>query len=151
MKVITANKITAAHWQLFLRADPSRKLVTAYLKNGFVFELRQSPRLLATLVLLPVSAFQLEIKNLAVSPQFENRGLATSLLNFAKEYAHQHNYHELIIGTGSTSFKQLYLYQKVGFRPVAIRSDFFTDNYVKPIFENHLRLRDMIVLKTNID
>ena len=63
MKVIKANKITAAHWQLFLRADPSRKLVTAYLKHGAVFELRQGPRLLATLVLLPASTSQLETRN----------------------------------------------------------------------------------------
>ncbi|WP_396442469.1 GNAT family N-acetyltransferase [Limosilactobacillus panis] len=84
-------------------------------------------------------------------PKFENRGLATFLLNFAKEYAHQHHYRKLIIGTGSTSFKQLYLYQKVGFRAVAIRSNFLTDNYRNPIFENHLRLRDMIVLKMNTD
>lgn len=150
MKVFKTNTITAAHWQLFLRADPSRELVADYLSQGEVFEMRKGTRLAATIILLPLSATQLEIKNIAVAPQLENQGLAKVLLNFAKGYAHEHHYSELVIGTGSTSFKQLYLYQKVGFRVIGVKRNFFIDHYHHPIWENHLQLRDMIVLKMKV-
>ncbi len=151
MKVTKTNAVTAAHWQLFLRADPSRELVADYLNQGEVFEIRKGTRLAATIILLPLSAGQLEIKNIAVAPQLENQGLAKVLLNFAKRYAHEHHYRELIVGTGSTSFKQLYLYQEVGFRVTGVKRNFFVDHYHQPIWENHLHLRDMIVLKMKVD
>ena len=60
-------------------------------------------------------------------------------------------YQTIEIGTGSTSFAQLYLYQKCGFRVVNIDRDFFVDNYDDPIIENKLILRDMIRLEKKIN
>lgn len=151
IKVTKTSKITAEHWQLFLHADPSRELVADYLSQGIVFEVRKGSTIAATIVMLPLNAGQLEIKNLAVAPQLENQGLAKVLLNFAKHYARDHHYRELIVGTGSTSFKQLYLYQEVGFRITGVKRNFFVDHYHNPIWENHLQLRDMIVLKMKVN
>lgn len=49
--------------------------------------------------------------------------------------------------TGTTSFGQLYLYQKCGFRVVGVDQNFFTIHYDKEITENGLVLKDMIRLR----
>lgn len=68
------------------------------------------------------------------------------LLNYAIEKAKSSGYKKILIGTGNSSINQLYLYQKVGFRITSIKADFFTENYNKPIVENGIECRDMIIL-----
>lgn len=126
--------ITDEHWHLLLLADPSKRLVQQYLQHGTTFEVRKSDQVVAIMVVKKNSPASLEIKNIAVDPKFENQGIATKLLNYALDFAKGHHYQQVQIGTGSTSFKQLYLYQKVGFRISSIRSDFFIKNYQHPIY-----------------
>lgn len=144
------DKITDEHWRLLLLADPSKQLVQQYLQHGTTFEVRKSDQVVAIMVVEGISPTSLEIKNIAVDPKFENQGIATKLLNYALDFAKGHQYRQVQIGTGSTSFKQLYLYQKVGFRITSIRKDFFVKNYQHPIYENGLLLRDMVVLVMNL-
>lgn len=150
IKIVEVGQVTETHWRLLLLADPNKELVQNYLQSGSLFEVKEDHKLVAVMVLQKISLTQLEIKNIAVDSQFENQGIATDLLHIAVDYAKEHHYQQLIIGTGSTSFKQLYLYQKVGFRVTGIQPDFFVKNYHQPIYENGLRLRDMLVLMLNI-
>lgn len=145
-KINEVYKITNDHWRLLLLADPSKHLVHEYLQAGKVFDVKKDNQPIAIVVLKEISRVKLEIKNISVDPQFENQGIATRLLHFAIQYAKNHQYQQLQIGTGSTSFKQLYLYQKIGFRITDIWQDFFINNYDHPIYENHLLLHDMLVL-----
>lgn len=144
------SKITDEHWRLLLLADPSKRLVKQYLKLGEAFEVRKDNQLVAIIVIQKITPAKLEIKNIAVDPKFENRGIATQLLHYVLHWAKQHHYEQIQIGTGSTSFKQLYLYQKVGFRVTRVIKDFFLENYSRPIYENGLTLRDMIILSINL-
>lgn len=146
LKIRPVDHLTAAHWQLLLLADPSKTLVQHYLQAGRAFEAINADQLAAVMVLKENSAAELEIKNIAVEPRLENQGIATSLLSYAISWAESHHYQRVIIGTGSTSFKQLYLYQKLGFRITSIKKDFFVNNYQQPIHENGLLLRDMLLL-----
>lgn len=146
MQIKTLTTLTAAHWQLLLRADPSEEVITQYLPACQGFTITCQGQLAGIILLLPHSSDILEIKNLAVDADFENHHLATRLIEFAKKYAVTYHYRELQICTGSTSFKQLYLYQKCGFRMKKIIPDFFIDNYQQPIYENNLRLYDLVVL-----
>lgn len=150
-KITQVNKLTDKHWDLLLLADPNKDLVQKYLQAGITFEVRKKEKLLAIMVLQAISQSKLEIKNIAVDPKFENQGVATRLLTYAFQFARQRNYQQLQIGTGSTSFKQLYLYQKVGFRITEIKKDFFIKNYQQHIYENGLLLRDMLVLTANLE
>lgn len=146
LKINKIANITDEHWRLLLLADPSKRLVQQYLQHGTVFEGRKADQVVAIMVLEEISPASLEIKNIAVDPKFENQGIATKLLNHALDFAKEHHYQQVQIGTGSTSLKQLYLYQKVGFRITRVRKDFFVKNYQRPIYENSLLLRDMLVL-----
>lgn len=141
---------SAVHYKLLLDADPSRSLVDCYLKEGILFEVMADNQCIATLVLVTLPHSILEIKNLSVDPLHRKKGMAQSILSFTIDYAKQHHFKCIEIGTGATSFEQLYLYQKMGFRVSSIEKDFFTRYYKEPIIENKLVLKDMIRLQFQI-
>lgn len=145
-RIELVTTVTPEHWDLLLSADPSKKLVQNYLQSGMLFARSKDGHPIAVMVLQELTSDKLEIKNIAVDPRLENHGIATRLLQDAVHFAKVHHYQQLQIGTGSTSFKQLYLYQKIGFRVTEIKKNFFVKNYGQPIHENGLLLRDMLVL-----
>lgn len=146
-KIQPINQITDKHMQLFLEADPSREIIESYLPRAYKFELVCGKDLLGVILLLDTHPQTVEIVNIAVDEKYRNHGLGEDLINFACDWAKKHRYKTIEIGTGSTSFAQLYLYQKCGFRVVNIDTNFFVDNYSEPIIENKLVLKDMIRLK----
>ena len=86
----------------------------------------------------------------AVSDAFQNQGIGSKLIEAAINSAAENGYKSLIIGTGNTSFGQLYLYQKMGFKMSHIIPNFFTENYTEKIEENGLTCTDMVVLKREL-
>lgn len=148
MKIKPIATITEDHFSLFLSADPSRKIVSDYLQRGFCFEKRTpSNKLIGVLVLLPTRPETIEIVNIAIDEQYQAQGFGKELLEFALGFSKKENYKSVEIGTGSTSFGQLYLYQKCGFRMVSIDTDFFNRHYETEIIENRLILKDMVRLR----
>ncbi len=91
-----------------------------------------------------------EIVNLAVRDDYQNHGIGAQLINEVIQHCRAEKVTTLAIGTGSTSFGPLYLYQKLGFRMVGVDRDFFVRHYSRPIEENGLVLRDMIRLELNL-
>lgn len=141
------NKLTHQHYELLLDADPSEGVINNYMQRAVSFEAVNNNELLGIVVLLPTRPETLEIVNISVTATKRNNGIGRQLLTFAEKYARENKYAWLEIGTGSTSFGQLYLYQKCGFRVVGVDLDFFTTHYEEEIIENHLILRDMIRLR----
>ncbi|WP_338232968.1 GNAT family N-acetyltransferase [Companilactobacillus muriivasis] len=150
-KIQPITKITSKHYQLFLDADPSRKIVDSYLDRAYKFELMHNDVLLGVLLMLDTRPETVEIVNIAVDESVQNQGLGEKLVRFAIDWAEKRQYHTIEIGTGSTSFAQLYLYQKCGFRVINIDRNFFVDNYDAPIIENKLILKDMIRMEKKIN
>lgn len=138
---------TQDHYRLLLDADPSREAISRYLEHSFCFEARRGDTLLGVLVLLPIRPETVEIANIAVAERYQNQGLGKELLKFAVKWAGEHGHKVIEVGTGSTSFAQLYLYQKFGFRVIGVEQDFFLKHYNEPIIENKIRLRDMLRLR----
>jgi ribosomal protein S18 acetylase RimI-like enzyme len=62
------------------RADPSKKLIQDYLQAGMLFAWSKDGHPIAVMVLQELSPDKLEIKNIAVDPRFENRGIATKAI-----------------------------------------------------------------------
>lgn len=133
-------------WDLLLLADPSREAITRYIHNSQVFGLYLSSDLAGVLVLTNLEDGVVEIKNLAVDPVFQGKGLGRRLLEEAIARCRIQGAREVVIGTGNSSVSQLALYQKVGFQIVGIDKDFFTRNYTETIVENGIVCRDMIRL-----
>lgn len=145
------QQATARHYKLLLSADPSRKVVDSYLARAHKFELLNDNQLVGVILLIDTRPETIEIVNVAVIEKYWNHGLGEKLVRFGISWAKEHYYQTIEIGTGSTSFGQLYLYQKCGFRIVGVDTDFFVRNYDEPIIENKLVLKDMVRLRLNLN
>lgn len=141
---------TPAQNDLLLSADPSQSLIDGYLVTGTAFAASDTRGLIGVLVLLPHADQVLEIANLAVTPSRQRQGYGKTLLEFARQWASDHGYRTLRVATGTTSFTQLYLYQRQGYRVVAVEADYFTTHYNHDIMENGLKLRDRLVLTRKV-
>lgn len=135
------------HYELLLEADPSKDLVDTYFKRSATFEVLDSNKLVGIVVLLETRPDSMEIVNISVNEKYQNKGIGQKILSFSIQYAKDRNIVALDIGTGSTSFSQLYLYQKMGFRLVGIDRNFFVHHYSEEIIENGLILKDMVRLQ----
>ena len=93
----------------------------------------------------------IEIINIAVKEKYQGKGIGKELILKAIEKARELKYKIIEIGTGNSSIKQLYIYQKCGFRIEEIDFDFFRDNYKEPIYEDGNECRDMIRLRMHLD
>lgn len=135
---------------LLLEADPSESLVRAYCESGWCMIGEQEDSVVGVYVLLALSETTVEIKNIAVSENSRGQGYGRQLIQHALGEAAQRGFEVVEIGTGNSSFGQLALYQKCGFRMHAIDFDFFRRNYPEPIFENGIECRDMIRLRCTL-
>lgn len=135
---------------LLLLADPSRKLVEAYLGSGTCFVAEMDKRMIGVYVLLQKGPELIEIMNIAVDERYHGKGIGKQLIGHAISHAREQGYKTIEIGTGNSGIGQLALYQKCGFRITGINRDFFNINYTEAIYENGIQCQDMIRLSQSI-
>ncbi len=133
-------------YDLLLLADPSKDLVDEYVKQSEVFIAIENEETLGVIVLFPLTTKAVEIKNLAVKPEFQGKGIGSYLIENALKVAALNKKESICIGTANSSVDQLYLYQIHGFEITEIKKDFFVNNYPKPIYENGIQAKHMLVL-----
>jgi len=136
--------------QLLLLADPSEQFVKSYLAKGNCYSYWENEKPIATFVLVPLSKTEIEIKNIAVQPDKQGKGLGKQLLKEAIRIAKTEGYTSLYIGTGNSSIGQMALYQKMGFEMHRILHGFFEKAYSEPIFENGIQCKHMLLLKQEL-
>ena len=90
----------------------------------------------------------LEIKNIATVPDYQGKGYAKSLIDFIVE-KYREQYAILQVGTGDSPLT-IPFYEKCGFVRSHIISNFFTDNYDHPIYEDGVQLVDMVYLQRQL-
>ncbi|WP_051313165.1 GNAT family N-acetyltransferase [Sporocytophaga myxococcoides] len=138
-------------YELLLLADPSKDLVDEYVKLSDIFIAMQNEETLGIIVLFPLTNEAVEIKNIAVKPEFQGQGIGSYLIKNVIKAASLNNQKSICIGTANSSVGQLYLYQKLGFEITEIRKNFFTENYSEPIYENGIQAKHMIVLTRELE
>lgn len=136
----------AIPYELLLLADPSKDLVDEYLKKSDVFIASQDQETIGAIVLFRLTPETAEIKNVAVKSELQGRGIGSYLIENVIKVATLEKQKSICIGTANSSIGQLYLYQKLGFELTEIRTDFFTDNYAEPIYENGIRAKHLLIL-----
>ncbi|WP_295873049.1 GNAT family N-acetyltransferase [uncultured Zhongshania sp.] len=134
--------------ELLLTADPDKKAVLAYLADSKLLVLRDKDKLAGVAVLVEQGGL-FELKNIAVSTEYQGQGVAKLMIADIKRLAKDLGAKVLWVGTGNSSLSQLALYQKCGFRMHEIKSGFF-DSYPEPIFENGIRCIDMVRLRVEL-
>jgi ribosomal protein S18 acetylase RimI-like enzyme len=142
----TLEKVDQTAYELLLLADPSKDLVDEYLSQSDTFIAKQNEETLGIVVLFPLTGETVEIKNIAVRPELQGRGIGSYLIQNVIKVAEIKEYKNAVIGTANSSIGQLYLYQKHGFEITEIRKNFFIDNYPEPIYENGLQAKHMLIL-----
>lgn len=137
-------------WDLLLLADPSKALVSEYLAEGRLYSASWDGVTVGVFVLVPVEETLWELKNIAVSPEWQGKGVGKALLAEAITAARSLGAEKLEVGTGNSSIGQLAYYQKAGFRLDRIAKNYFTLNYDEPIYENGIQCRDMVFFKMDL-
>jgi ribosomal protein S18 acetylase RimI-like enzyme len=132
---------------LLLLSDPSEEVIAEYIHLSTNFIARLDSKIVGALLLLKTRPRTMEIMNISVYEEYQNKGIGKQLINNAIEYAKKNKIHTLEIGTGNPGVIQMMLYQKCGFRIVGVELDYFRKNHDEKIFENGIECRDMIRMR----
>lgn len=149
------RKLTEADvppFDLLLLADETRTAIEKYIRvsDTYVMYVRDDMQPIAVWVLHRLNDTDVEIKNIAVVEKLQGIGIGSWLLKAIKLLARAMGYRHLWVGTADTGYRQQRFYERNGFVPSGIRKNFFIENYPEPIYENGMRLKDMMLFKTTL-
>jgi ribosomal protein S18 acetylase RimI-like enzyme len=136
-------------YDLLLLADETVEAINKYF-DCEIYVLEQENRIIAEYALERLNADEVEIKSIAVATDFQGQGAGKLLLRDAVGRAKGRGFKTIIIGTADVSIRLLRFYQKEGFEVFGVKSNFFVDNYPKPIYEGGKQLIDMVMLKKEL-
>lgn len=141
-------KFNKKHYlKLLLLADEEENMIDQYIERGTMYVLDDNG-IKGECIVTDEGNGILEIKNIAISKHYQNRGYGKTLINFLlKTYKSQ--YSILQVGTGNSP-TTIPFYEKCGFTYSHIIKNFFLDNYNHPIYENGIQLIDMVYLQRKI-
>lgn len=136
---------------LLLLAEPSERALRWSLKNlsDAAYVLEDEEGRAAGAATVRWGREPCEIVELAVAPELQGRGLGKTFVAWVAEEARRRGKREIVVGTRSTSASNIVFYQKCGFRVSDVRRDYFW-YYDEPVYENGVRVRDMIVLALDL-
>ncbi|MDE6362287.1 MAG: GNAT family N-acetyltransferase [Clostridia bacterium] len=140
MKIYKVND-KRIYLSLLLLADEQESMIDRYIDKGEMYVL-DDDGVKAEIVVCDEGNGILEIKNLAVEPQYKRQGYGKKLVEFVCEH-YKAKYHTIRVGTGNSPLTVPF-YEKCGFKRSEVIKDFFTENYDHPIYECGIRLVDMI-------
>ena len=135
---------------LLLLSDPSEEVIAEYIDLSIKFIARLNSKIVGALVLIHTRPKTMEIMNISVYEEYQNKGIGKQLINKAIEFAKESKIKTLEIGTGNPGVIQMMLYQKCGFRIVGVELDYFRKYHNERIFENGIECRDMIRMKMEL-
>ena len=132
---------------LLLLADEQEDMVDRYLERGTMYVLEDGG-VKAECVVTDEGDGILELKNIAVAPDFQGRGYGKAMVAFlVQTYTEQHTV--LQVGTGDSS-STIPFYESCGFRRHHLVKNFFIDHYDHPICEGGVQLVDMVYLQREL-
>lgn len=132
---------------LLLLSDPSEEVISEYIHQSIKFVARLDTEIIGALLLLKTRPGTMEIMNISVYEEYQNKGIGKQLIYEAIAYAKENKMRALEIGTGNPGLIQMMLYQKCGFRIVGVEFDYFRKNHSEKIYENGIECRDMIRMR----
>ena len=132
---------------LLLLADEQEDMVDRYIADGTMYILDDNG-VKGECVVLPIGSNTLEIKNIAIHPDYHRKGYGKALIDFIIE-KYKGKYSLLQVGTGESQ-ATIPFYEKCGFIRSHTIKNFFIDNYDHPIYEEGILLVDMVYLKMDL-
>lgn len=129
---------------LLLLADEQESMIDRYLAEGTMYALFDGG-VRAVCVVTDAGDGVLELKNLAVEPEFQRRGYGRAMVEYLLA-AYRGQYAVLQVGTGDSPLTVPF-YESCGFRRSYSVPGFFTEHYDHPIYEAGRLLVDMLYLR----
>lgn len=126
-----------------LLADESEVAVRKYLDMGTLYKINCGEMLVGVALVVPQTDTTIELKNIAIVPKYQGKGIGKEILRQLTEKCQKDGYQTVLVGTANSSIDNIAFYQKAGFRMETIEKDFFS-HYPEPIYENGIRALDMI-------
>jgi ribosomal protein S18 acetylase RimI-like enzyme len=139
---------------LFELAEDSAQELDAYIDAGRVLVALEGDTILGHLQLTETGNTQaLEIKNTAVDPERQRRGIGRTLMEAAIELAREDGRSTLVVATAAADTGNLRFYQRLGFRMRSVEHDAFTPatGYQRGLLLDGIELRDRIWLDRPLD
>lgn len=135
--------------EMLLLADPQESMIDRYLDQGEMYVLCDQGRAVTAAVVADLGGGKCELKNLSTIPEEQRKGYGRYMIHFLCEH-YSGRYDLMYVGTGNSP-DTLGFYHACGFVNSHIVANFFVDNYEEPIYENGIRLTDMIYLKKKLE
>ena len=129
---------------LLLLADEQEDMVDRYLERGTMYVLEDGG-VKAQCVVTDEGGNVLELKNIAVEPNWQDRGYGKAMVDFLVQ-TYKEQYRVLQVGTGDSP-STIPFYEACGFHRHHLVKNFFTDHYDHPIYEGGVQLVDMVYLQ----
>jgi ribosomal protein S18 acetylase RimI-like enzyme len=94
-----------------------------------------------------------EVKNTAVDPAYQRRGIGRALMDAAIERARDDGRSLLVVATAAADIGNLRFYQRLGFRLRSVERDAFTPatGYEPELLIDGIQLRDRVWLDRTLD
>ena len=144
MKILEISKNKKQYMELLFLADEQEDMIDKYINRGTMYILEDNG-VKAECVVTDEGNGILEIKNIATNPKFQGMGYGKRLIDFVVN-KYKNKFSVLQVGTGDSP-ATIGFYIKCGFSHSHIIKNFFTDNYNHPIYEEGVKLVDMIYLR----
>lgn len=147
MRIYKVKKEKKRYLDLLLLADEQEDMIDRYLERGTMYVLDDNG-VKAECVITCENDDILEIKNIAVLPEYQGMGYGKALIEWImQEYKESHSI--LQVGTGDCP-STITFYEKCGFKKSHTIKNFFVDNYDHPIIECGILLTDMVYLRIKL-
>lgn len=148
MQIVRIKDDRKVYLPLLLLADEQEDMIDRYLERGDMYALTEAGEALAVIVVTDEGCRTLEIKNLAVRPDCQKRGLGKKMIAFVAD-TYRDRFDTLLVGTGDSPMTVPF-YERCGFVRSHVVKSFFTDHYDHPIIECGVLLKDMVYFKKRI-
>ena len=133
--------------RLLMLADEQEDMIDRYLERGVMYVL-EDDGVKAECVVTDEGNGILELKNIAVAPDFQRKGYGKALVTFLIQ-TYRGQYQVLQVGTGDSP-STIPFYGSCGFRRHHLVKNFFVDHYDHPIYECGVQLVDMVYLQREL-
>ena len=136
--------------ELLLLADPSNEMIDRYIFESEVFIAKDGETLVGVFVLTPHSTDEMELKNIAIYPQFRKQGIGKEMIKQAARIAKLEGFNWLVAKTADSSLGVQEFYKKQKFEHYLTVKAYFVQYYKEPIMEDGLQAIDQLAFRRKL-
>ncbi|WHY87110.1 GNAT family N-acetyltransferase [Neobacillus novalis] len=132
-----------------LLADESEEIVSEYINDGEMFAILCEGQIVGVAQFIFLQNGIVELKNIAIIEDYRGKGIGKLVINESFDLYKMKGLNKMLVGTANSSIANIAFYQKLGFRMVEIKKNFFK-KYPTPIYENGIRALDMVMFERDL-